>query len=77
LERDDKHNETMEILNDPLPAEIVDAARNAKGNFATKNAQYRQAVCNYLGLRWQPIGGKRFTGDIAPQQVGINAGSEV
>jgi len=48
----------MEILNDPLPAEIVDAARNAKGNFATKNAQYRQAVCNYLGLQWQPIGGK-------------------
>ena len=47
----------MEVLNDPLPVEIVEAARNAKGNFATKNAKYRQAVCQHLGLRWQSIGG--------------------
>jgi hypothetical protein len=47
----------MEVLNDPLPEEIVEAARNAKGNFATKNAKYRQAVCQHLGLRWQSIGG--------------------
>ena len=47
----------MEILNDPLPEDIVQGAREARGNFATKNASYRRAVCNYLGLRWQSISG--------------------
>ena len=47
----------MEILNDPLPDDIVQGAREAKGNFATRNASYRRAVCMYMGLRWQSIAG--------------------
>jgi hypothetical protein len=57
LERDNKQNESMEILNDALPDDIVQGAREAKGNFATRNASYRRAVCMYLGLRWQSIAG--------------------
>jgi hypothetical protein len=48
----------MEILNDPLPADIVEGARQAKGNFFTKNAKYRRAVCKHLGLQWESIAGK-------------------
>jgi hypothetical protein len=48
----------MEILNEALPREIVEAAMNAKGNFATKNAKYRSAVCKTLGLQWESIAGK-------------------
>jgi hypothetical protein len=48
----------MEILNDPLPDELVDATRQAKGNFFTKNARYRSAVCKHLGLQWESIDGK-------------------
>ena len=58
LECDDKQTETMEILNDPLPDSIVEDARNARGNIQTKNARYRSAVCDYLGLRWESIAGK-------------------
>jgi hypothetical protein len=47
----------MEILNDPLPEYIVQGAREARGNFATRNARYRRAVCEHLGLRWQSIAG--------------------
>ena len=47
----------MEIQNVPLPEDIVQGAREARGNFATKNASYRRAVCNHLGLRWQSIAG--------------------
>ena len=47
----------MEILNVPLPEDIVQGVREARGNFATKNASYRRAVCNHLGLRWQSIAG--------------------
>ena len=50
LECDDKQTETMEIVNDPLPEHIVEDARNARGNIQTKNARYRSAVCDYLGL---------------------------
>ncbi len=48
----------MDILNDPLPADIVEGARQAKGNFFTKNAKYRRAVCKHLGLQWESIAGK-------------------
>jgi hypothetical protein len=58
LECDDKQTETMEIVNDPLPEHIVEDARNARGNIQTKNARYRSAVCDYLGLRWESIAGK-------------------
>jgi hypothetical protein len=51
LERDNKRNKTMDILNDPLPDDIIQGAREAKGNIVTKNASYRRAVCTYLGLR--------------------------
>jgi hypothetical protein len=47
----------MEILNDPLPEYIVQGAREARGNFATRNARYRSAVCEHLGLRWTSIAG--------------------
>ena len=47
----------MEVLNDPLPEELVQNTRNARGNLATKNARYRQAVCNHLSLRWESIAG--------------------
>ncbi len=48
----------MEIQNVPLPEDIVQGARDARGNFATKNASYRRAVCNHLGgLQWQSING--------------------
>ena len=47
----------MEILNDPLPDEIVQSAREASGNFVTKNARYRKAVCNHLDVRWQSVAG--------------------
>jgi hypothetical protein len=47
----------MDILNDPLPDDIIQGAREAKGNIVTKNASYRRAVCTYLGLRWQSIAG--------------------
>jgi hypothetical protein len=45
----------MEIQNDPLPEDIVQCAREGRGNFMTRNASYRKAVCNHLGLRWQSI----------------------
>ncbi len=48
----------MEILNDPLPEELVEGARQAKGNLITRNAKYRSAVCKHLGLRWKSIAGK-------------------
>ena len=47
----------MEIENVPLPEDIVQGARDARGNFATKNASYRRAVCNHLGLQWRSING--------------------
>jgi hypothetical protein len=48
----------MEIFNVPLPEDIVQGAKDARGNFATKNASYRRAVCNHLGgLQWQSING--------------------
>lgn len=48
----------MNIFDDNLPDFIVQAAREAKGNFATKNASYRRMVCDYLGLRWISIAGE-------------------
>lgn len=57
LERDNKQNKSMEILNDPLPADLVQAAWEVKGNFPTRNASYRRAVCTYLNLRWQSVAG--------------------
>ena len=47
----------MEIVNVPLPEDIVQGVREARGNFATKNASYRRAVCNHLGLQWRSING--------------------
>ena len=47
----------MEIDNVPLPEDIVQGVREARGNFATKNASYRRAVCNHLGLQWRSING--------------------
>ena len=47
----------MEIQNVPLPEDIVQGARDARGNFATRNASYRRAVCNHLGLQWRSING--------------------
>ena len=47
----------MEIQNVPLPDDIVQGAREARGNFATRNASYRRAVCNHLGLQWRSING--------------------
>ena len=47
----------MEIENVPLPEDIVQGARDARGNFKTKNASYRRAVCNHLGLQWRSING--------------------
>ena len=47
----------MEIQNVPLPEDIVQGAAVARGNFATKNASYRRAVCNHLGLQWRSING--------------------
>jgi hypothetical protein len=47
----------MEIQNVPLPEDIVQGVREARGNFATKNASYRRAVCNHLGLQWRSIAG--------------------
>ena len=38
----------MDILNDPLPDDIIQGAREAKGNIVTKNASYRRAVCTYI-----------------------------
>ena len=49
----------MEILNELLPVELVEAyAKQAKGNLITRNARYRSAVCKHLGLRWESIAGK-------------------
>jgi hypothetical protein len=49
----------MEILNELLPEELVEAyAKQAKGNLITRNARYRSAVCKHLGLRWESIAGK-------------------
>ena len=47
----------MEIQNVPLPEDIVQGAAAARGNFATRNASYRRAVCSHLGLQWRSING--------------------
>jgi hypothetical protein len=39
-----------------LPQSCVDAASD-KANFATRNARYRTAVCEFLNLRWVSVGG--------------------
>ena len=46
----------MDYSTTDLPQSCVDAASD-KANFATRNARYRTAVCEFLNLRWISVGG--------------------
>ena len=46
----------MDIDNQLLPYTVIQAAES-NGNGVVRNARYRAAVCNHLGLRYQRIGG--------------------
>ena len=46
----------MEIYNQLLPHAVIQEAES-NGNGVVRNARYRAAVCNHLGLRSKPIAG--------------------
>ncbi len=46
----------MDYSVEELPQDCIDAAAE-KRSFATRNAWYRNAVCNYLRLKWISVGG--------------------
>jgi hypothetical protein len=46
----------MDYNTEELPQDCIDAGA-VHSNFATRNARYRNAVCNYLGLKWISVGG--------------------
>ena len=45
-----------EYSTEQLPHEVLDSLKS-QGNFATKNARFRLAVCHYKHLSWQRIDG--------------------
>ena len=45
----------MEYSTEELPPHVLDGCD--KGNFQTRNARFRAAVCKHLELQWQGIGG--------------------
>jgi hypothetical protein len=46
----------MEYSTEELPSSCIDAA-TGPGNFMTRNARYRKAVCEHFQLRWRSVGG--------------------
>ena len=45
----------MEYSTEQLPAHVLDGCD--VGNFATRNARFRRAVCQHLKLQWVGVGG--------------------
>jgi hypothetical protein len=47
----------MQYSTEEVPQAVQDALAAYRGNFATKNARYRSAVCEHLGLQWKSVNG--------------------
>jgi hypothetical protein len=47
----------MDYTTENLPQEVLDTLADSKGNFSTKNARFRNAVCKHLGVEWRAVGG--------------------
>jgi hypothetical protein len=47
----------MDYTTENLPQEVIDTLAGYMGNFSTKNARFRRAVCEHLGLEWRGVNG--------------------
>lgn len=48
---------SMQYATEDLPQTMLDALEEGKGNWMVKNARYRRAVCEHLGLQWKSVNG--------------------
>jgi hypothetical protein len=47
----------MDYTTENLPQEVLATLEDFRGNFLTKNARFRNAVCQHLGLQWRGVNG--------------------